>query len=185
MGGTIDAESAPGEGTRFRFTALMGRAREPAAPPSAPPQAASASQLRVLVAEDNRVNQKLILVLLKGLGVDADLAPDGAQAITAAEGSYYDLILMDVEMPEVDGLTATREIRSRLPLDRQPVVFGLTTHVTAEYRGICVAAGMDGYLTKPIEQDKLRDLIADLSMRTSLRNLTSGGARRPPLSGRS
>ena len=155
----------------------MGRAQEPAAPRNAPPPTVGAGQLRVLVAEDNKVNQKLILMLLKKLGVDADLASDGAEAIAAAEGNRYDLVLMDVEMPKVDGLAATREIRSRLPLDRQPVVFGLTAHVTAEYRDICLGAGMDGYLTKPIEQDKLRDLIAESSTRSSLRNLTSGGAR--------
>jgi CheY-like chemotaxis protein len=183
MGGTIGVESTPGEGARFRFTVLVGHAQEPAAPRSAPPPAVCAGRLRVLVAEDNKVNQKLVLMLLKKLGVDAELASDGAQAIAAAEGNGYDLVLMDVEMPEVDGLTATREIRSRLPPDRQPVIFGLTAHVTTEYRDICLSAGMDGYLTKPIEQDKLRDLITELSTRSSLRNLTSraGGESRSSL----
>jgi CheY-like chemotaxis protein len=65
-----------------------------------------------------------------------------------------------VEVPEMDGLEATREIRSRLPIDRQPTIFGLTAHAGTEYREICVGAGMDGYLTKPLELAKLQDLIA-------------------------
>jgi CheY-like chemotaxis protein len=122
--------------------------------------------LRELVAEDNAVNQKVILMLLHKLGVNADLAGDGAQAIAAVIGNQYDLVLMDVQMPEVDGLDATREIRSRLPLDRQPVIFGLTAHATTEYRDLCLGAGMNGYLTKPLEPSKLRDLITELSARS-------------------
>lgn len=178
MGGTIAVESKPGEGTRFRFTVQMGRAQEPAAPRTAPAPAVYAdNQLRVLVAEDNVVNQRVVLMLLKKLGVNADLVADGAQAIEAAVGKYYDLVLMDVQMPEVDGLAATREIRSRLPLDRQPVIFGLTAHATTEYRDICLGAGMSGYLTKPLEPQKLRDLIAALSTQSVSRKLTSSDAR--------
>jgi signal transduction histidine kinase/CheY-like chemotaxis protein/streptogramin lyase len=172
MGGMIAVESKPGEGTRFRFTVPMGHAQAPAAPLTVPPPAVYAdNQLSVLVAEDNVVNQKVVLMLLKKLGVDADLVADGAQAIEAAAGNRYDLVLMDVQMPGVDGLTATREIRSRLPLDRQPLIFGLTAHASTEYRDICLSAGMDGYLTKPLEQQKLRDLIADLSAQSLSRNL--------------
>ncbi|MGO9257952.1 MAG: ATP-binding protein [Bryobacteraceae bacterium] len=168
MGGRIDVESRPGEGTRFRFTVLMAHAQEPAAPRTAPsPTVCAGRHLRVLVAEDNAVNQKVVLMLLERLGVKADLAKDGSQAIAAAVGNRYDLVLMDVQMPEVDGLEATREIRSRLPLDRQPVIFGLTAHATTEYRDICLDAGMNGYLTKPLDRDKLRDLIADLSAKCS------------------
>jgi CheY-like chemotaxis protein len=164
MGGTISVESRLGEGSRFRFTVLMGHAQEPVAPCIAPPPTVrSDSQLRVLVAEDNVVNQKVVLMLLKKLGVNADMAADGAQAIAAVMENRYDLVLMDVQMPEVDGLAATREIRSRVPLDRQPVIYGLTAHATTEYRDICLAAGMNGYLTKPLDQEKLRDLIAELS----------------------
>jgi len=162
MGGKIEVESNPGEGTKFRFTVLMGQAKEPAvARPALPPKVSDAHHLRVLVAEDNLVNQKVVLMLLRKLGVNADLAADGAQAIAAVVANHYDLVLMDVQMPEVDGLAATREIRKRLPPDRQPAIFGLTAHATTEYRGICLNAGMDGYLTKPLDPEKLRDLIEE------------------------
>jgi signal transduction histidine kinase/streptogramin lyase/ActR/RegA family two-component response regulator len=174
MGGMIAVESKPGAGTRFRFTIPMGHAQEPASPRADLPAAVCAgNQLSVLVAEDNVVNQKVVLMLLKKLGVNADLVADGAQAIDAVVGNRYDLVLMDVQMPEVDGLTATREIRNRLPLDRQPVIFGLTAHATTEYRDICLGAGMNGYLTKPLEMEKLRNLIAELSTRSLSWNLTS------------
>jgi CheY-like chemotaxis protein len=177
MGGMIAVESKPAEGTRFRFTVPMGHAQEPAPRDDLPAAVCAGNQLSVLVAEDNVVNQKVVLMLLKKLGVNADLVADGAQAIEAVIGNRYDLVLMDVQMPEVDGLAATREIRSRLPLDRQPVIFGLTAHATTEYRDICLGAGMNGYLTKPLELEKLRNLIADLSTQSLSRNLTSSGRR--------
>jgi signal transduction histidine kinase/ActR/RegA family two-component response regulator len=173
MGGTIEVESKPGEGARFRFTLRMGLAQEPAAPRTLPPATVLVDrQLRVLVAEDNAVNQKVALMLLARIGVQADLAADGSQAIAAVAGGHYDLVLMDVQMPEVDGLAATREIRSRLPLDQQPVIFGLSAHATTGYRDICLGAGMNGYLTKPLDPQKLRDLIQELSTPSQLRNLT-------------
>jgi signal transduction histidine kinase/ActR/RegA family two-component response regulator len=167
MGGKIDVESSPGEGTRFRITVLLGHARELEVAHAIPPATGCEGQhLRVLVAEDNIVNQKVILMLLRQFGVIADLAADGSQAITAVVAKQYDLVLMDVQMPEIDGLAATREIRSRLPLDRQPIIYGLTAHATTEYRDVCLSAGMNGYLTKPLERDKLRDLIIELSARS-------------------
>src|ERR1017187_351714 len=173
MGGTIDVQSTPGEGTRFRFTIRMGHAQEPAATPIAPSLAAPVgNHLRVLVAEDNMVNQKVVLMLLKKLGVNADSVTDAVQAIAAVEENRYDLVLMDVEMPGMDGLAATRDIRSRLPLDRQPAIFGLTGHATTEYRDICLGAGMDGYLTKPLEPGKLQDLIGELSVQSMSKNLS-------------
>jgi CheY-like chemotaxis protein len=180
MGGMIDVESKLGEGTRFRFSVLVGHAEEPAdLRPALRPKVKVRNQLRVLVAEDNLVNQKVILMMLERLGLKADLAVDGSQAISAAVKNRYDLILMDVQMPEVDGLAATKEIRSRLPFDRQPVIFGLTAHATTGYRDTCLASGMDGYLTKPLGRDKLCELIEEVSTRLQLRNLTlpiaSGG----------
>jgi len=172
MGGVIAVDSTPGKGSRFRFTVRMGHALEPMALRIAPPPTVrDGHALRVLVAEDNVINQKVVLMLLEKLGVKADLAKNGSEAIAAVTENRYDLILMDVQMPEVDGLAATREIR-RLPLDRQPQIFGLTAHATTEYRDFCLGAGMDGYLTKPLDRHKLEDLIAELSARSPARDLT-------------
>jgi signal transduction histidine kinase/ActR/RegA family two-component response regulator len=167
MGGTIDVQSKPGEGARFRFTVRLGHAEQSAAPRKVPPPPVNANQLRVLVAEDNVVNQRVVLMLLKRLGVNADLAADGAQAIACVMENRYDLVLMDVEMPGVDGVAATREIRSRVPVDRQPVIFGLSAHATTGYRDLCLGAGMNGYLTKPLELEKLRALIVELAGQSS------------------
>ena len=178
MGGTISVESTPGEGARFRVTVELGRAQEPA--PAAPPRpltAKAGGQLKVLVAEDNLVNQKVVLMLLEKLGVKADLVANGSLAIAAVLENRYDLVLMDVQMPEVDGLEATREIRSRLAAHCQPFIFGLTAHATTEYRDICVSAGMDGYLTKPLEREKLREALEDVSARSALRNLETSLVR--------
>ena len=169
MGGTIAVESTPGVGTRFQFTVPLGYVEEPASRPTAYPiLAASVGHLKVLVAEDNVVNQRVVLMLLKQFGVKADLAADGAQAIAAVIKNDYDLVLMDVQMPNVDGLAATREIRSSLPTNRQPVIVGLTAHATTEYRDICLDAGMNGYLTKPLDRDKLRNVLEELSSQLEL-----------------
>jgi signal transduction histidine kinase/ActR/RegA family two-component response regulator len=168
MGGTIEVESTPGVGSRFRFTVAMGYSERPSASHADRSATVCADRpLRVLVAEDNPVNQKVVLTMLERLDVNADLAADGSQAIAAVVKNRYDLVLMDLQMPGVDGLEATREIRSRLPLDRQPLIFGLTAHATAECGDVCLKAGMNGHLTKPIEGAKLRDLIAGLSARSS------------------
>jgi CheY-like chemotaxis protein len=101
--------------------------------------------------------------MLERLGVGADVVTNGSQAITAVANVRYDLVLMDVEMPEMDGLTATQKIRNRLPADCQPAIFGLTAHATTEYRDICLRAGMNGCLTKPLEREKLRAIVLELS----------------------
>ena len=164
MGGSIEVESTPGAGTRFRFSVKVGYAKEPVLKASAAPvNVPGADLLKVLVAEDNVVNQRVAILLLKQLGVSADLAADGAKAIEAVKANRYDLVLMDLQMPEVDGLAATKEIRAILPAERQPLIYGLTAHATTEYRDICLAAGMEGYLTKPLDREKLWDLIVHLS----------------------
>src|ERR1035438_10927397 len=96
-------------------------------------------------------------------GISADLAEDGAQAVQAVMRNSYDLVLMDVEMPDVDGLAATREIRARLEGRPQPVICGLSAHATAGMQELCLIEGIDRYLTKPIDFQKLRDLFAEVA----------------------
>ncbi len=163
MGGAMRVESQPGEGTSFRFTVLLAPAQEPAPAHIAHVPIQNAASLKVLVAEDNPVNRRVVLKMLEKLGVRADVVTDGSQAIAATARIHYDLVLMDVEMPEVNGLAATEEIRKSLPADGQPAIFGLTAHATTEYRDICLRAGMNGCLTKPLDRDKLRDVVAGLS----------------------
>jgi signal transduction histidine kinase/DNA-binding response OmpR family regulator len=109
---------------------------------------------RILLAEDNPVNQKLALRLLSQLAYRADVAGDGREAVEAVEGGDYDVVLMDVQMPELDGLGATREIRARFP-DRHVWIVAMTANAMAGDREACFAAGMNDYLAKPIRPAEL------------------------------
>ena len=110
--------------------------------------------LRILLAEDNAVNQKLTLRLLERMGYAATVADDGLQAIAALERESFDVVLMDVQMPELDGLEATRRIRATWP-DRPVRIVAMTANAMAEDREACLAAGMDDYVSKPIRVDEL------------------------------
>ena len=110
--------------------------------------------LSVLLAEDNAVNVKLALRLLERMGYTADVAANGLEAIDAVERVSYDLVLMDVQMPELDGLEATREIRRRWP-DRPIRIVAMTANAMQGDRERCLAAGMDDYVSKPIRPDEL------------------------------
>ncbi len=141
-------------------------AAEPAAgaPPTAwivRPEPTLGSGLRVLVAEDNVVNQKVATRLLGRLGVTADVVADGAEAVAEVErrvalGQPYDVVFMDVQMPVMDGLQATRAIRASATVDRQPAVVALTANAMEGDREACLAAGCDDYLSKPVQLDGIR-----------------------------
>jgi CheY-like chemotaxis protein len=111
--------------------------------------------LRILVAEDNAVNQKLALRLLSQLGYHADVAGNGLEAIAALERQRYDVVLMDVQMPELDGLEATRQICQRWPRDARPQIVAMTANAMQGDRELCLGAGMDDYISKPIHTDEL------------------------------
>jgi len=111
--------------------------------------------LRILVAEDNVVNQQLALLVLQKLGYQAEVTANGLEALQALEREPYDVVLMDVQMPTMDGLEATRRIHQRWPEGRRPHIIAATASAMPEEREACLAAGMDDYLSKPIRVDEL------------------------------
>jgi CheY-like chemotaxis protein len=111
--------------------------------------------LRILVAEDNVVNQQLALLVLQKLGYRAEVTANGLEALQALEREPYDVVLMDVQMPTMDGLEATRRIHQRWPEGRRPHVIAATASAMQEEREACLAAGMDDYLSKPIRVEEL------------------------------
>jgi signal transduction histidine kinase/DNA-binding response OmpR family regulator len=117
------------------------------------------AQLRILLAEDNVVNQRMAQLLLERLSQTADIVSNGAEAVKAATQLPYDLILMDVLMPEMDGLDATREIRAKLPKDQQPRIVAMTANALTGDRERCLAAGMDDYISKPVQLDELAKVL--------------------------
>jgi signal transduction histidine kinase/DNA-binding response OmpR family regulator len=116
--------------------------------------------LRILLAEDNAINQKLALLLLERLGYRADLVTTGLQAIETLKHQHYDVVLMDIQMPEMDGLEATRYIRVNLSVSSQPRIIAMTANAMKEDREICLRAGMDDYISKPIQ---VSDLVTALN----------------------
>ena len=128
-------------------------------PGSVDPEMGRRYPLRILLAEDNVVNQKVALRMLKRLGYRADLASNGLEALEALERQTYDVVLMDVQMPELDGLEATRRIVQRWPVEGRPHIVAMTAGAMQGDREQCLEAGMDNYLSKPV---KLADLMQAL-----------------------
>jgi two-component system, chemotaxis family, sensor kinase Cph1 len=155
MGGTIGVDSAPGCGSTFWFTVRCAQGFEPQAPAVAPGMAATSHSLKILVAEDNALIQKLISKLLAKAGHQAEIVANGALAVAAVERQRYDLVLMDMQMPELDGLSAARKIRQSGGPMREVPIIALTGNALVGQRESCLAAGMNDYLSKPFEPEQL------------------------------
>jgi len=112
--------------------------------------------LRILVAEDNPVNQRVARRMLEKLGYRPELVSNGLEAVESVKRAAYDVILMDIQMPEMDGVTATQKIRSEIPPKKQPVIIALTANALAGDREKYIGSGMDDYLSKPIRVHELK-----------------------------
>jgi PAS domain S-box-containing protein len=177
MGGEIWVESVLGQGSQFHFTAKFGRGKplvrtpgtspiktDSSSPSEVPKVAKEKRKLRILLAEDNAVNQKIACRVLEKQGYEVIVAADGHQALAALDGAEFDVVLMDVQMPEMDGFETTAAIRA---LEREtgrhlPIV-AMTAHAMQGDRERCIAAGMDDYLSKPLKAQQLIDLLQKIS----------------------
>ena len=168
MGGQVGAHSQPGTGSTFWFvlpmmevSATAPRADKPAA---AAHWAARRFRGKVLLVEDNAVNQKVAQRFLERLGCDVALAENGEQCVRAWERGQFDIVLMDIQMPVMDGYTATRLIREKECVDRHTPIVALTANAMTGQLERCLEAGMDGLLTKPIAIEQLREVLDRLGL---------------------
>ncbi|MCC6671097.1 MAG: response regulator [Planctomycetes bacterium] len=160
MGGTIGVRSVPGRGSTFWFTVRGALAPTVVAGTAPLPEERdewpwAGRGMRVLVAEDNPVNQRLAAALLKRMGVEGVVVPDGRAAVHAFGREPFDLILMDCQMPELDGYQATREIRRRETGGTRIPIVAMTAHALQGARERCLASGMDDYLAKPVRVEAM------------------------------
>jgi Signal transduction histidine kinase len=165
MNGTIWVESEAGSGTTFHFTIKVEKTLHEPIDINKLDSKSNASingkldhHLSILLAEDNLVNQMVTQRMLNKLGCRADIASNGIEVLRALERQSYDVIIMDVLMPEMDGLEATREIRRRWP-GNSPKIIAMTASVLKGDRETCLAAGMDGYISKPTKLVELRSAL--------------------------
>jgi signal transduction histidine kinase/CheY-like chemotaxis protein len=183
MGGTLDVSSAIGTGSTFSLVLPLLAAAQPAMPAAAPraPLLLEFERRRILIVEDNVINQRVAEHMLLKLGHTADVARNGREALDRLGASHYDLVLMDCQMPEMDGFEATAQIRNRtsLVLDHGIPIVAMTANAFEEDRERCLAAGMNDFLAKPVNRQSLADMIEKWSPRQDaslLREKASGAA---------
>jgi hypothetical protein len=161
MGGNIVARSTRGEGTEFSFTLPLTPVALPAATgtPELEPIVPLGRVPRILIVDDMETNRFLLEVFLRKHGFAPELAAGGAEAVKLATAHHYDAILMDLQMPDVDGYAATRAIRASEEPGRRTPIFALTASIAPGTRERCLAAGMDDHLTKPLDLRKFSDFL--------------------------
>jgi PAS domain S-box-containing protein len=182
LGGRISATSTPRQGSTFTLTAPLGPAgerNEDAGSGDRSPELPRCPPLHLLVAEDNPVNQKLVLRLLEKHGHTAEIAADGKAALGALERGHFDGVLMDIQMPEMDGLEVTARFRAVEPAGRHLPIIAMTAHARAGDHLRCLESGMDAYLAKPLDTAELLGVLARVVVPTG-----ASAARREEGSGR-
>ncbi|QHT61246.1 response regulator [Paenibacillus lycopersici] len=170
MGGSISVDSAVGIGTTFRFTIPLQTMQEESGSavneeaaaegwPALAREAAGAERRAVLVVDDNEINQKLTLSMLHKLGISADVAGNGSDALALAGLRRYDLILMDMRMPVMDGVEATRRVIASSRSGQEPIIVAMTANSLPSDRERCLSAGMSDFLVKPIQLDEVKRVL--------------------------
>ncbi|MFI9330249.1 response regulator [Kitasatospora sp. NPDC052868] len=159
------------------LTVVAGRGVAAAAQPAQP--AATPSALRILLAEDNPVNQQLAVLLLKKLGYGAEIVEDGSQAVDAVRSGSYDVVLMDVQMPVMDGLEASRTIKRLVAADLRPYIIAMTANAMQGDREVCLAAGMDDYIAKPIKMRQLAEALEKAPAAAERRSAATAAGAQP------
>ena len=181
MGGRLWAESEAGAGSTFFFTVRLPLAQEPPAGLEVPAvlPAPTCGPLRILLAEDNPANQKLAYYVLEGRGHHVEIAEDGREAVRMTAEKCYDVVLMDVQMPRMNGLEAAAAIRKRPNGSGQVPIIAMTAHAMRGDLADCLAAGMDAYLSKPVNFQELIGLVerfgAHPPLPTNLRSVPGEG----------
>ncbi len=162
LGGSLEIESEPGVGSTFHFRARFGPSDQPVAHKSGSSPPASTGKLQLLLAEDNLINQKVAVGMLAAAGHEIIVVNNGREAVAALEQRPFDAVLMDVGMPDMDGILATAKIREREKgTGRHTPIIGLTAHAMKGDQQRCLAAGMDDYVSKPIRPAELLRAIAN------------------------
>lgn len=162
MEGEIGVVSTLGQGSTFWFTASLEQSQLEAALPALTASNTSisaASTTRLLVVEDSALNQMLLMKMLQRLGYQADLVSNGQEALNQCVEQFYDIVLMDCQMPVMDGYVATEQLRQRYQQQRQPIIIGVTAYAMVGDQEKCLTAGMDDYLSKPIKMNELGQLL--------------------------
>ena len=162
MGGSIRLDTSVKQGAAFEFTVKL-RLRSEASGSLAGNLSAGSGPisrtLKILVAEDNEINQIVLRKILEKRGFSVDVAADGLQVMELTGSSEYDLVFMDVQMPGMNGLEATKMIRQTLPPDKQPVIIAVTANALKGDREHCLEAGMDEYISKPLRSEAVTNLV--------------------------